>query len=134
MNLQLLTKMFRYGGSSIAALAADVGIMWALFSVFTVPYLCAAAIGFTVGCVVKYVVSKHLVFQDNRQGGKSLSRILYIVIAIACLLLNHAIIYIGVDLLGAHLLTAKVLSAGVIFILNFFLLGLLVFKDPLTSK
>lgn len=134
MNFQLLTKMIRYGASSIAALGVDVGVMWALFSLFKMPYLWAAALGFTVGCVIKYVVSKYLVFEDNRQGGKSLSRLLFIVIAISCLMLNHTIIYIGVDLFGMHLLFAKVFSAAVIFVLNFFLLGLLVFKDPLTSK
>lgn len=116
------------------AVGADVGLMWLLFSLANVSYLMAAAVGFTVGGVVKYLVSKYMVYEDNREGNKTMSIILFISFAIGCLLLNQVIIYVGVEFLNAHLLIAKLFSAGIIFVLNFFLIGLFVFKDPLYKR
>ncbi len=134
MNLDFLIKVIRYGGSSLLAVGADVGLMWLLFSLANVSYLMAAAVGFTVGGVVKYLVSKYMVYEDNREGNKTMSIILFISFAIGCLLLNQVIIYVGVEFLNAHLLIAKLFSAGIIFVLNFFLIGLFVFKDPLYKR
>jgi len=126
--------MLRYGGGSILAVGADVGLMWVLASLAKTPYLVAAATGFAFGCVVKYVVSKYLVYEDNRGDDKALSIVLFVAIALCGLALNHVIIYLGVEYLGTHLLLAKLFSAGLVFVMNFFLLGLFVFKDPLYKK
>lgn len=131
MNLEFLIKALRYGGGSLLAVGTDVGLMWFLASMAKVPYLIAAAVGFTIGGVVKYLVSKYMVYDDNRGDDKTISIVLFIVFALCCLLLNQIIIYVGVELLGAHLLLAKLFSAGFIFVINFFLIGLFVFKDPL---
>lgn len=131
LNFDFFIKVLRYGGSSLIAVGADVGLLWFLASVVKVPYLIAAAAAFAVGGVVKYLVSKYMVYEDNRGDDKARSIVLFICFALACLLLNQIIIYVGVEILGVHLLLAKLFSAGFIFVLNFFLIGLFVFKDPL---
>jgi len=53
LSVYFLLKVLRYGGGSLLAVGADVGLMWLLASVANTPYLIAAGTGFTVGCVVK---------------------------------------------------------------------------------
>jgi len=134
LSVYFLLKVLRYGGGSLLAVGADVGLMWLLASVANTPYLIAAGTGFTVGCVVKYLVSKYLVYEDNRGNDKALSIVVFISIALCGLALNQFVIYVGVEYLGAHLFLAKLFSAGLVFVMNFFLLGLLVFKDPLVKE
>lgn len=134
MNTHLVIKFMRYFGGSLIALGADVGMMWGLVNYANVSYLYAAAIGFSFGGIVKYLVSKYLVFEDNRGSKKALSIALFIFFSMCGLFVNHLILYVGVDLIGLHLLLAKVFSAGFVFFMNFFLMGFFVFKDPLVRK
>ncbi len=128
---ELLKKIALYGGGSVIALGADVATLALLHYLFNVGELAAAALAFVVGSYVKYVVSMKMVYDDNREGAKTRSIIVFILVALGAMIANHLIIYIGVELLGVNLMISKVVSAGVIFVSNFFLLGILVFKDPL---
>jgi len=75
-----------------------------------------------------------MVYEDHREGKEPLTIVTFIAIALSALLANQAIIYVSVEYLGAHLFLAKAISAGIIFVANFFLIGLFVFKDPLYKK
>ncbi len=134
MNFQFIKKFLLYGGGSVIALASDIGLLAALHYLMDMPELSAAATAFVFGCVVKYVVSEKLVYEDNREGSHTQSIIIYVIIAISALATNHLIIYLGVEVFNLDLLISKTISAGVVFVSNFFLLGLLVFKDPLGLK
>lgn len=129
MRFSLFMKMAWYGATSSLAVGSDIGLLWLLMSSFSVPYLIAAAIGFSVGCVVKYLVSKYLVFENNQSNSEVHTVSLFILIAIIGLSTNHLIIYTGVEYFNLHVLLAKIVSAGLVFVMNFFLIGLLVFKD-----
>lgn len=130
LNLAMLKKMLRYGVSSAVALGVDVGVMVWLANVVGLHYLAAAGIGFTMGCLVTYIMSVTLVFDD--QSGRSANTTfgLFFLVGILGLILNHCILYLGVDLLGFVLLTAKACSALTVFWFNFFVRGMFVFKDP----
>lgn len=134
MNWPFIEKFIRYGGSSLLALGTDVAALAILNYVLKFPYLLATGLAFVLGSVVKYLVSKHMVYEDNREGNEPQSIVTFIVIACGALLANQIIIYSCVEYLNAHLMLAKTLAAGIIFIANFFLIGLFVFKDPLYQK
>lgn len=134
IKFSLLVKMARYGATSFLAVGADIGLMWWLAYSFSISYLLAAAVGFCVGCLVKYLVSKYLVFDNNGERGETLTVTLFLLIAVVGLSVNHLIIFVGVEYLDVHLLLAKIFSAGFVFVLNFFLLGVFVFKDAEVIK
>ena len=126
----LAAKFLRYGLSSGLALLVDVGFLWSLSTYSGVDYLLAAGIGFSAGCAVNYIVSKTLVFEDNSNRKQSTTLLLFVIVGLIGLLINHIILFIGVDLLSAHLLVAKAISALLVFWFNFFARGYFVFKDP----
>ena len=127
-------KLLRYGFSSGMALLVDVGLMLALVHWFDFHYLLAAAIGFSSGCLVAWVLSISIVFDDQSSRAASHNLFLFSLVGVLGLILNHIILYIGVDLLQIGLLFAKAASAIIVFWFNFFLRGAYVFKDPDISK
>jgi len=127
-------KLLRYGFSSGLALMVDVGLMLLLVNWFDVHYLVAAAIGFSSGCLVTWLLSITIVFNDQSKRATAHNMLLFVLVGVLGLVLNHIILFIGVDLLQIHLLLAKGFSAIVVFWFNFFLRGAYVFKDPDISR
>ncbi|NNC98730.1 MAG: GtrA family protein [Gammaproteobacteria bacterium] len=130
MKKVFFTKAIRYGACSAAALVVDVGLMTLLIEIAGMPYLYAAAIGFTAGCTVAYVASTRFVFENRNTHSESTTAILFVLVGIGGLLLNQLVLYVGVDLLAVHYLLAKFVSAGLVFWFNFLVRGSLVFRDP----
>ena len=126
----LVGKFLRYGFSSGLALLVDVGFLWGLSRYSSVDYLWAAGIGFSAGCAVNYIVSKTMVFDDHSNRKQSTTLVLFVLVGLIGLLINHMILFIGVDLLAMHLLAAKAVSAMLVFWFNFLARGYFVFKDP----
>jgi len=130
IKLDLIIKAVRYSLGSILAVLVDIAVLWGLVNMSEISYLYAAALAFIFGCITKYLVSKHFVFEDNSANPEALTITLFLVVAALSLLINQVVLFVGVDLLSMHLLVAKIMSAGIVFISNFFLLGYFVFKDP----
>ena len=127
-------KLLRYGFSSGLALVVDVGLMLLLAQWLGIHYLVAAAIGFSTGCLVTWILSITFVFNDQSKRATGQNLLLFVLVGVLGLGLNHIILYIGVDLLQSGLLLAKGFSAIVVFWFNFFLRGAYVFKDPDISR
>ena len=123
-------KLFRYGLSSGLALAVDVGLLFLLVQYTDIHYLTAAAIGFASGCLLIWLLSVAVVFDNHSDRLARNNLLLFLLIGLLGLALNHLILYVGVDLIGIALLLAKACSAIIVFWFNFFLRGALVFKDP----
>ena len=134
MYFDFLIKFLRYGGGSVIALSVDWGVLAFMFDVVGVPYLVAVATGFIFGCFAKYAVSTYFVYEDNRNDGKALSILWFIAIALCGFAATHLIIYIGVEHLELNLYFSKFISSGCVFVMNFFLIGMIVFKDPIIPK
>jgi Predicted membrane protein len=123
-------KLLRYAAASGAALAVDVGLILLLNLQLGLHYLWSAAIGFSFGCIVAYVISVVFVFDDQSGRDSKTQFLLFCFVGVLGLGLNHVILYIGVDLFALHVLLAKGISAGIVFWFNFFLRGTQVFQDP----
>jgi len=134
MYFDFFIKLLRYGGGSVIALGVDVAILLLVTYATSAPYLVAAATAFVFGSVTKYMVSKYMVYDDNRGDDKALSILWFVAIALCGLAANHLIIYLGVEHFGLNLFFSKVISAGFVFVMNFFLIGVIVFKDPIMPK
>ena len=88
----LVGKFLRYGFSSGLALLVDVGLLWGLSQYSSIGYLWAAGIGFSAGCAVNYVVTKTIVFDDHSNRKPSITLILFVLVGLIGLLINHVIL------------------------------------------
>ena len=130
MNKGFIIKAVRGVLGSGVALAADFGLFLALTELFSMHYLYAAPIAFSVGCVVNYIASKYFIFENRSNNSEAVTIFLFVLVGIGGLLLNQLILFIGVDLFSLHAAVAKIVSAGIVFWFNFLIRGFFVFKDP----
>ncbi|NBC34526.1 MAG: GtrA family protein [Alphaproteobacteria bacterium] len=109
-----------YGAVSGAGLAVDLALLIGLTELVGIPYLLSAAIGFTMGAVVVYALSIGWVFQARTYRDRPANEfILFVMIGIAGLILNQAILYAGTDMIGAHYTFSKMVAIGFVFSWNF---------------
>jgi putative flippase GtrA len=116
---QFLKELLGYGAASACALAVDVAVLWALVHFWSWGYLSAACASFLLGAVVAYVLSTTIVFKQHRLASRGTEFASFVAIGAVGLLVNAAVIYVGVNLLGLHYLIAKCVAAGFTFSCNF---------------
>ena len=115
----LLVQLFKYGAASGVALAVDYGLMVALTELAGLHYLVSATIGFCCGAVVAYMLSVAFVFTERRLASAGVEFALFVLIGVAALGLNQALLFALVDGAGLHYALAKVPVTGVVFLFNF---------------
>ena len=108
----------KYLAASVAALAVDYGLLVTLTEVVHLHYLWSAAIGFTAGLAVTYVLSIKFIFRERRFGrGAELAG--FLAIGIIGLGLNELLLKGMVEGLGLSYAWAKIPAAGISFMFNF---------------
>jgi putative flippase GtrA len=116
---QLLREALGYLAASGCALVVDMTILFLLVHFFSWGYLSAATISFLAGAWVAYELSVRIAFKQHRLQDRRTELASFVVIGAIGLLINAAVIYIGVRFLGLHYLLAKCLAAGFTFTCNF---------------
>jgi putative flippase GtrA len=116
---RLLKEAVGYGLASAIALAADAGLLFVLVHFLGWWYLAAATVSFTVGVAVAYVLSVTLVFERRRVASRRAEFATFVAIGVVGLLINNAVIYVGVHHFGLHYMVAKAFAALVTFAGNF---------------
>lgn len=122
----LAKESWKYLAASLVALAVDYCLLVLLTEVAHLHYLLSAAIGFTAGLVVTYVLSVSLIFKERRYGrGVELSG--FVVIGLVGLGLNEVLLKVMVEGLGVYYAWAKIPAAGISFLFNFVARRLILF-------
>ncbi len=116
---QFLKELLGYGTASACALVVDVAVLWALVHFLFWGYLAAATTSFLVGGMVAYWLSTAIAFKQHRLTSRKIEFASFVAIGGAGLLVNGAVMLIGVNLLGLHYLIAKCVAAGFTFTCNF---------------
>jgi putative flippase GtrA len=123
----LLREIPSYFGASAIALCVDVGTLAALTKIAGWHYFAAAAISFTAGGVVLYLISVRFVFGFRRVERGVLELPLFILLGVIGLGVNLAVMRLGVEYAHAGLLVAKGAAASCSFVVNFALRRALLF-------
>jgi putative flippase GtrA len=114
-----LKELLGYGAASACAFVVDAAILWALVHFLSWGYLPAATTSFLVGAVVAYQLSTMIAFKQHRLTSRKAEFASFVAIGGIGLLVNGAVMFIGVNLLGLHYLIAKCVAAGFTFTCNF---------------
>jgi putative flippase GtrA len=101
------------------ATAIDYALLIALTQFAGVYYLLSAAIGFSVGLVINYLLSVNFVFSVRRVQNRRLEFIAFTMIGLLGLGLNEAIMKTCVDALAMSYVLAKIPAIGTCFVFNF---------------
>lgn len=115
----LAHETWKYFLVSLLALAVDFGLLVALTEFARMHYLLSAAVGFSAGLVVNYLLSVTLVFAERRLSDRRLEFIGFFAIGLAGLALNEGLLRTFVENLGLAYALAKVPAAAIGFVFSF---------------
>jgi putative flippase GtrA len=129
----LAQEGWRYFLASALALAVDFVLLVTLTEFGKLPYLVSAAIGFSAGIVVAYVLSVTLVFRERRFESRRTEFAGFLAIGVLGLGLNQLLLKAFVEDLHLGYALAKVPAAGVGFVFSFVLRRAALFTRSLTT-
>ncbi|MEN9856284.1 MAG: hypothetical protein RL186_1447 [Pseudomonadota bacterium] len=118
-----------YLGVSVAALLLDVSV-YAGAIAFFVDRTSAAALGYSVGMILHYVLSRYVVFASKTQGkAAALEAITFVLSGLAGLILTSAMVYLSTHFLHLGAAPAKMIAVAVSFISVYAMRRLFVFAE-----
>lgn len=127
-----LRELGLYGLASAAALAVDWGLLLGLNGL-GLNYLVAAAVGFSAGIAVTYLLSVSVVFRHRPIADRRREFAGFLGVGIAGLVLTQLLMVLWVERLAMTPGLAKIPTAGLVFVFNFTVRRALLFRAPRAS-
>lgn len=142
--MPLISQFARFLVVGLASFAVDYGLFVLLFHTFSVQYIVASTISFSISLVLNYILTLKFVF-EARPGRRIFHEFAaYIGLNIIALGLNQLILYLSVDLLGMSPFVGKLVATALVLVYNFISRKLLIERTakptvapttgPLTQK
>jgi putative flippase GtrA len=123
-NLKDLLLYLIVGG---VATLAEWGIFWLFDSALAVHYTASTVIAYLLSTFVNWAAGRLLVFKESHQPFWQEILKIYLA-AIAGLLMNLAIMFVSVDLLHVMEMLSKILATAIVFLFNFLIRKLYIYK------
>ncbi|MEM7777339.1 MAG: GtrA family protein [Pseudomonadota bacterium] len=124
-----LGVLIRYAMVSAAALAFDLAIFFSLMAADFAPAAVNGVIGYLAGGILHYVIAVHIVF-DCRTTGKRHRRLIteYVLVGTVGVGLTAIVLFVLVNVLGAHPMLAKAVAVALSFSAVYLLRRYVVFR------
>ena len=116
---KLIDQIMRFGIVGVLAFFIDYGVMVALTELFGVYYLLSACISFTVSVIFNYVCSMKFVFTRREDISRAREFVTFVLLRIIGLLINEAMMWLGVSVLGIFYMVTKIFATAVVMVWNF---------------
>lgn len=128
-------QFFRYLFVGGFAAVVNIGSLILFTEVFHLYYLISNVIGFLLGLIVNYVLSKWLIFTKEVKLNAILEFIIYAIIGVVGLGLDTFFMWIFTSVIGVFYMLSKIISTALVFIWNFLgRKGLYIAVDKIKEK
>ena len=109
------------------AFIIDVGGLYVFTEYLKIWYIFSATLSFILAAIFNYLFQRFITFKSV---DKNISRqfILFVIVAAIGLLINNTLLYLLVELAGIWYIFAKVLTAAIVLVWNFFVNKKFTFK------
>lgn len=112
-------QFFRYLFVGGFAAIVNIGSLYIFKEYFKIDYLIANVMGFLLGLIVNYTLSKKLIFTKENGLNKTAEFSTYGIIGVLGLVLDTLFMWLGTSIIGIYYLLSKIISTSVVFIWNF---------------
>lgn len=127
-------QMFRYLFVAVAAFSCDFILLVTLTELADLHYLLAAALGFSGGLAVNYVLSVRWVFGERAFASRRLEFLAFATIGIIGLIMTAGLMWLMTGLLGVYYILSKLIVTAVVFFWNFLARKFLLFNNSSNDK
>ena len=114
-------RIVRYLVAAVAGLAVDLAVYAGLIYFAGLHYLWASVASFLVATLANYVVSVRLVFASGVRFPRVLELVMIYAVSATGLLWTQLILFLCVERFGVHVVVAKLIAIGCVFVGNFLL-------------
>lgn len=122
------TEFTRYFWAGSLTFLVDFTLLLLLTEFAGINYLWSNLAAVSVGIVMSYVLCVKWVFLDRRYNRVVFEFPLFVLTCFVGILLNELLLWLLVEFAGSHYLVAKVIVTFVIFVINFCLKKLILFR------
>jgi putative flippase GtrA len=112
-------KIARFLISGILATATNISILFLLVHFAGLHYLPASIASYLLSLIVGFSLQKFFTFRDHASNKASVQFSLYTLVTCLNLILNTALMYFFVDVIGLWYIFAQIVCAGVIAVLSY---------------
>jgi putative flippase GtrA len=105
--------------TSLLSFALDFGVLALLTEVARLHYLPSAAVSFTLGTTLSYVLSILYVFEIRRFSSRTLEYATFVLVGVIGLGLNELLLWLSTERLGIFYLVSKIVASSLVFFWNF---------------
>lgn len=123
-------KLIRYFFAGGAAAAVDFSIFFIAVEGLGYHWFGSAIFSFVVATAANYLLSIRFVFESRIRFRRRQEVPLVFAVSAVALILNQAILWLAINILGLNLLFSKVAATGTIFLFNFGLRHYYIFRRP----
>jgi putative flippase GtrA len=127
-NLNVKIQFIRSIINGLISAVGDISILIVLTEFCGINYLISAAFGFIVGTTINYFISIAWVFIKGKFSNPTTEYFLFFTFSAIGLLINQAVMFIGVSILLFHYLLIKFFALSIVFIYNFLTKKYIVFS------
>ena len=113
-------QFFRYLFVGGFAAVINIGSLYIFKEFLHLHYLIANILGFILGLLTNYMLSKWLVFAKEKNMNSIIEFIVYAIIGVIGLGLDTLFMWIFTDIFNMFYMLSKIISTGLVFIWNFF--------------
>jgi len=122
------TEFTRYFWAGSLAFAVDFSIFYLFTESVGLNYLWANLIGVCFGIVLNYLLCVSWVFVERRYSQVAFEFPLFVLLSVVGLAMNEFCLWIAVAFANVHHLVAKILVTFGIFIVNFYMKKIILFR------
>lgn len=121
-------EFVRYFWAGMLAFGCDFLVLVAVTEVGGVNYLASNIFGFAAGLLTSYLLCIRWVFDRRRFQAASREFAVFSLVAVVGLGMNEAVMWSMVEMAGLHYTLAKILATGFVFVFNFSLKKIVLFR------
>ena len=114
-----IIQFIRYFFVGGIAAVINIGILYLMVDIFNINYILSNIVGFILGIVVNYSLSKMFVFTDNEDINKIFEILMYVIIGILGLIFDTFMLWIFTSKIGIYYMISKIISTMLTFVWNF---------------
>ena len=112
-----IIKYFFVGGT---AAVVDIGLFSIFASYLGWPWIPVSIVTFILATLTNYFLSIQFVFESGARHKKHVEVIGVFIVSSLALLVNQAVLYVAIEMLGWHLIFSKIVATGIVFFWNYY--------------
>ncbi len=135
VHLRKRSRLIRFLASGGTAAFVDLGLLYLFTEWWGFHYLASAILAFIFAFIVSFFLQKFWTFQDDSVDKVHAQVAIYFGVAVFNLLLNTALMYFFVDILGWWYMAGQFVASGLLAIESFFVSRYFIFtKKRVTNE